>query len=127
MKTVTDKVIDASALAAIAFQEPGEESVRARLRDHQWHAPALLGYEMANVCVKKIRRNPARRDELLEQHAKSSAIPILEHDVDQRDVLDLAERFNLSAYDASYLWLARRLGAELVTLDEKLERAAKAL
>jgi predicted nucleic acid-binding protein len=39
----------------------------------------------------------------------------------------LAERTKLSLYDASYLWLARTLGAELVTLDENLLRADRAL
>ncbi|HZT90151.1 MAG TPA: type II toxin-antitoxin system VapC family toxin [Stellaceae bacterium] len=37
--------------------------------------------------------------------------------------LDLAEAAGLTAYDASYLWLARALGAELVTLDRKLAAA----
>ena len=40
--------------------------------------------------------------------------------VDSIAVLDLAERTGLTAYDASYLWLARELEAELVTLDRKL-------
>jgi predicted nucleic acid-binding protein len=35
----------------------------------------------------------------------------------------LAERMKLSLYDASYLWLAHALGAELVTLDDRLARA----
>jgi len=33
----------------------------------------------------------------------------------------------LTAYDASYLWLARRLDAELVTIDRQLNTAAKKL
>jgi predicted nucleic acid-binding protein len=38
-------------------------------------------------------------------------------------LLGLAERIGLTTYDASYLWLARRTGAELVTLDRRLEAA----
>jgi predicted nucleic acid-binding protein len=38
----------------------------------------------------------------------------------------LAVMTGLSAYDASYLWLARRLGAELVTLDKQLAKAEAA-
>jgi predicted nucleic acid-binding protein len=33
----------------------------------------------------------------------------------------------LTAYDASYLWLAKHLNCELVTLDGKLEDAAGSL
>jgi predicted nucleic acid-binding protein len=41
------------------------------------------------------------------------------------DTLQLARRYNLSAYDASYLELALRRGVPLATLDEDLQKAAK--
>ena len=44
--------------------------------------------------------------------------------VDHAAVMDLAEATGLTAYDASYLWLARELEAELVTLDRKLAAAS---
>jgi len=39
--------------------------------------------------------------------------------------LQLARRYRLSAYDASYLELALRLGLPLATLDEELQKAAR--
>jgi predicted nucleic acid-binding protein len=120
---VTAKVIDASALAAIAFREAEEQAMRVRLRDHELHAPALLRYELTSVCLKKIRLYPDKRYILLDQLRASTAIAIIEHSIDQMEVAVLAEAFKLSAYDASYLWLARHLDAELVTLDKKLEEA----
>ena len=44
-------------------------------------------------------------------------------EVDHAEVVLLAERNEITAYDATYLWLARRLEAELVTLDQRLEDA----
>ena len=41
------------------------------------------------------------------------------------DTLQLARRYRLSAYDASYLELAMREGLPLATLDEDLQKAAK--
>ena len=41
------------------------------------------------------------------------------------DTLQLARRYRLSAYDASYLELALRLGVPLATLDEDLLKATK--
>jgi len=41
------------------------------------------------------------------------------------DTLQLARRYKLSAYDASYLELAMRLGIPLATLDADLQKAAK--
>ena len=53
------------------------------------------------------------------------SVPIELRDVDFPQVVELAARKNLTAYDASYLWLALHLGAELVTLDRDLEKASK--
>ena len=44
-------------------------------------------------------------------------------EVDHGEALALAERTGLTAYNASYLWLARRMTSELVTLDRQLEAA----
>src|SRR3984893_6924962 len=46
--------------------------------------------------------------------------------VDHDSALELAAVTGLTAYDASYLWLSRQLGAELVTLDRQLAKAATA-
>jgi predicted nucleic acid-binding protein len=47
------------------------------------------------------------------------------HAVKPQEVLDLALRYQLSAYDASYLWLAAELKCPLATFDEKLATAAQ--
>jgi predicted nucleic acid-binding protein len=44
-------------------------------------------------------------------------------DVDAPDVALVAYASGLTAYDASYLWLAGLLGADLVTLDRRLAGA----
>lgn len=41
------------------------------------------------------------------------------------DTLQVARRYRLSAYDASYLELAMRQGLALATLDQALQKAAK--
>ncbi len=44
--------------------------------------------------------------------------------VDPAGALALAVETGLTVYDASYLWLARQMRAELVTLDQQLVKAA---
>jgi predicted nucleic acid-binding protein len=117
-------VLDASALAAVLFLEPTAESIADKLRDVTLVAPHLLGYEIANVCLKKMRSSPDRRAGILLQFAAWDQFGIELLDVDHHSLPELAEQFGLSSYDASYLWLTQQLDAELVTLDERLARAA---
>jgi predicted nucleic acid-binding protein len=120
---VTDKVVDASAVVALLFNELTREEIVPRLRDATLSAPSLIGFEVANACLKKIRATPAEQQALLEAFSLFDALSISLVTVDLGAALVLAERTKLTLYDASYLWLAHALGAELVTLDAKLARA----
>lgn len=117
------KVIDASAAAAVIFDEPKSDTVALALEGYRLVAPSLFGFELANVCMTKCRRFPAQRDTTLAMYALRRRLNIEELSVDHDGVVALASQTGLTAYDASYLWLARRLGAELVTLDSALLRA----
>ena len=118
------KVVDASVMAAILFDEPHSETASASLKGARLVAPALLGFELANVCIKKCRRRPTERDAIMTAFAKRDRFEVKDAPVDHDGVLRLAATTSLSAYDASYLWLSRRLGAELITLDRRLATAA---
>lgn len=121
------RVVDASALAALLFGEPEGERMAARLEAATLVAPALLPFEVGNACLVKIRRHPDQRDALLAAFDLLTSMEIDTVEVDHAEALVLAERTSLSLYDASYMWLAQRLGAELVTLDKQLEAAVSAL
>ncbi len=124
---INAKIVDASALAALLFDEPEAEAIGARLEGAGLAAPALLGFELANVCLTKIRRRPQERDALRNAFRLADRLAIETVAVDHAAVLELAERSGLTAYDASYLWLAHTLGGELVTLDRALLAAATQL
>ncbi len=115
--------MDASALAALLFGEPEAEAIAARLTGARLAAPSLLEYELANVCLTKIRRQPGQRETLRAAFGLAHRLNVETVAVDQASVLDLAEATGLTAYDASYLWLARSLSGELVTLDRRLAAA----
>ena len=121
------RVVDASAVAAALFVEPGGVDILDRVRGCELASPSLLRYELANVCWKKIRRHPESRAELLESLRAYGRLSIAEHTVQGDEVVDLAIRLGLSGYDAAYVWVARSLGAELVTLDKRLEKAHRRL
>ncbi|MGH7070355.1 MAG: type II toxin-antitoxin system VapC family toxin [Acetobacteraceae bacterium] len=118
------KVVDASAVAALLFGEPEADAGAERLEGARLLAPSLLAFELANVCLIKIRRHPAQRGALLAAFRLRTRLPVEEVAVAHDLALDLAAATGLTAYDASYLWVARRLGVELVTLDGALATAA---
>ena len=120
------KVVDASALGALLFGEPEAERVARSLKDADLAAPALLPFEIANICLTKLRRHPDAREALLAGFRLLPRMAIRTVEVDQEEVLALAERSGLTVYDASYLWLSRRLGVDLMTLDRQLAAAASA-
>ena len=72
--------------------------------------------------MEQAPREAALIEEALED---TLAHPISFDPVDFGSVLRLAIETGLTAYDASYLWLSRHLGARLVTLDRKLAAHAK--
>lgn len=118
------RVVDASALGAVLFGEPEADEVAGRLEGAVLIAPALLRFELANVCWKKMRRHPEKRDALIAAHGLLERMEIREVEVPFGEVLELADTAGITAYDASYLWLASNLDLDLVTLDGALARAA---
>ncbi len=118
-------VVDASALVALAFNEPKGEEVARALDGAAVYAPALLKFEMANAAGKKVRRQPDCARPILS--ALATALDprggITWMEVDHADAVLVSLATGLSAYDASYLWLAGTLGADLVTLDTDLANA----
>jgi predicted nucleic acid-binding protein len=117
------KVIDASALAALLFAEPEAESVLEQIEDGPLAAPRLLPYEIASVCLKKMRRHPKKRDMILSAYKLWDRIPIEWVDVPLEKAVLLAEQHSLTLYDATYVWLARAFGADLITLDQQVLKA----
>jgi predicted nucleic acid-binding protein len=118
------KVVDASAVAALLFGEPEADAIAAQLDGARLTAPRLLAFELANVCLMKCKRHPAQREALLAAFQLFGRLGVEEATVDHARVLELGLETGLTAYDASYLILARQLQVELVTLDKKLDRAA---
>ena len=93
--------------------------------------PMLWRLEIGNTLTLAVRRKRISRDERAAALAKLSDLPI-ETDPETfvhawTSTLALADRFNLTVYDACYLELAQRRALPLATLDKDLRKAAEAL
>ena len=118
-------VVDCSAISAILFDEPARDEALERLAGHSLNAPNLLDHEIVSVALKK-RRQDWPEASLALALADYAAYDIALHPVDLAAQYELATRYQLSAYDAAYLWLAAELKAPLATFDLKLATAAQA-
>ena len=93
--------------------------------------PAIWRLEVINSLVVAERRKlvlPAKSDKFL-QDLQQFTITVDVDGLDQvfNDVLDQARLYQRSAYDASYMELAKRRGIPLATKDEPLRKAAEEL
>lgn len=120
-------VVDASAVAAMLFDEAEGATIRAHIRGETLTAPHLLDFELANICWKRARLAPNQHAASLAMLAGLARVRIDRVSVPPTDVANLALRTGLTAYDASYLWLAMSRDLELVTLDDQLARVNQAL
>ena len=119
------KVVDASAVAAFLFVEPEADKVARQLEGFELTAPSLLPYEIASVARKKIARHPGFSEQVLAALERLDDLGVILVDIPPADALRVAVDTGLSTYDASYLSLSRLTGSPLLTLDKKLQRAAR--
>jgi predicted nucleic acid-binding protein len=88
------KVVDASAFAALLFAEPEADTIAERLEGARLAAPSLLDFELASVCMIKIRRQPNQREALRAAFRLAHRLRVETVAVDHTATLDLAERFD---------------------------------
>jgi len=126
-------VLDASIITRWFLGEEQDVQVRgaralrseAKVGALQFHAPELMIVEVANALWKQVRfagltpddaqrsiRDLLSIDMVLHRHAESIA-----------GALTYAIAYGISAYDASYVFLAKQVELPLWTLDQKLARA----
>jgi len=120
-------VLDASSAIAIVRHEADGPDVRRLLSDELtsdlW-VTAFFWLEVANSLMRRHRQAAAQ---VLEAIASLDDLDLQTADSDRPAVLAsfaVASKHGLSVYDASYLALAERLDASLLTLDARLAAAA---
>ena len=116
-------VVDCSLISGLVFNEHWQVLAAERIVNRALHAPFLLQAELASVAVKKSRQ--AQQQIAQEGMVLFQSMDISLHPIRALEVVSLALRYQLSGYDAAYLWLATELNAPRATFDEKLAAAAQ--
>jgi len=120
-------VADASAIAELLLARARAPAIRTALSPHpELHVPEHFHVELLSVL-----RRYAIRGELGGRRAAEALAALADLRAVRYPVIELADvvwdlRAELTAYDAAYLALARRLEIGLITLDTGLAKAAAA-
>ncbi len=127
-------VLDSSLTLAWFFEDERSALADAVLRqvaESGAVVPSLWRLEIANALQMAVRH---RRIDARFRDASLADLRSLPIDVDPETdrhawaaTLKLAERCNLTLYDAAYLELAQRVSLPLASLDQQLRAAAKSI
>jgi len=124
-------VLDASVGIQLFVEEEFSEKVQAlfaRLAEDpqtEIHVPDLFYIECANILLKYIRRYKRPQNDSLADLKDLNKLDLITTSTAEliEDALQLAGEKNLTAYDACYAVLARKLHLPLVTADAPLAKA----
>ena len=128
-------VVDNSVAMRWLFADGSEadrhyaSEVAAMVETSEVHVPALFVTEAANVISRALKLGVITSQECESRfdllNAMQASIDPMESMHSAMPLAIKAFDEGLSAYDASYLLLAKKLGCPLATLDKDLRRAAK--
>ena len=124
-------VVDASVVAAHLL--PDEEyreaaaTILVRLDEEDGVVPPIFRYETRNILLMAKRRKRIDGRQLQQLLAELTDFALVQDEAcNDANMLALADRLDLTIYDAAYLEVAKRRQLPLATFDEKLARAANA-
>ncbi len=113
-------VVDSSVVFALVVPRDAYHllALQARRKDPDWQAPALFRSEFRSVAAGHLRRGETMSNVLAA--AANAELALQAHPVTDQEVFAVIQESPLSAYDAEYVALAKRLGCSLVTTDKQI-------
>lgn len=128
---MSDLVLDASLALQWFLTDEADRAYSLKilnsLSNKRATVPTLFFYEVGNGLLMACRRKRITFDQIHGFLTRLKALPIEAARENPTEILDLpvlAEKHNLTNYDAAYLALAIRLRLPLATTDADLRRAA---
>ena len=125
-------VLDCSVALAWVFPDEATAALDAlcdSLIEDYALTPEIWPLEIANALLAAQRRGRISAEELQDIVAKLRVLSIeMDHETGEQAftrILALAQKHNLTSYDAAYLELALRQGLPLATLDRQLQAACQ--
>ena len=109
--------VSKSKTAAHAALRLQDDAISGR---KELHAPLFLLIEIINVLSKKYHIPISDIQSFIDQLRRIGIRFTIYYEDDMYDLLQTAVDYDLTAYDAHYVLLAKKLECKLITLDRKL-------
>ena len=126
---LTEAVLDASILIQTLVREKYTDialKLVGMLR--AIYVPSLILYEIGNTLVILTRKNLITKEDAIRKFESVSSIPTLNiREIVLSRAIDIAVELKITLYDASYLALALKADAPLVTADRELYEKGKTM
>lgn len=122
-------VVDASF--ALAYLLPDEESpesdkfiLKYRNQEIKLISSAIFNLEVLNGLTAAKLSKRVKDQQCLDLAKRFMKIGVVCEDIDDYEVFLLAQKINLSVYDASYVWLAKSKNVSLLSVDKRMKKLA---
>ncbi|MEA3362619.1 MAG: type II toxin-antitoxin system VapC family toxin [Thermodesulfobacteriota bacterium] len=120
-------VVDTSALIAVIVNEPERNRIVELTTGSTLIGPGSIPWEIGNAFSAMFKQNRLTLDEARKGLIIFDDIPLRYIKPDFVNALQISKQANMYAYDAYFLDCAIKHKAPLLTLDQKLKRAAQNL
>ena len=120
-----DIVIDTSAIIAVMLGEPERDELIRITDGQQLIAPPSLHWEVGNALAAMFRRGRITLEQATDALTLYQRIALRWAEVDLSQAVELAHQYNTYAYDAYMLACALRYSRRLLSLDVRLNTAAR--
>jgi predicted nucleic acid-binding protein len=120
-----DIVVDASIIIAVIANEPSKASLVQLTSGTNLVAPGSLPWEIGNAFSAMLKRRRLSLDQVQQALTMYQQIPLRFLEIDLSQALEIADQYQLYAYDAYLLVCALQQQAPLLTLDRGLRHVAR--
>ena len=119
--------VDTSVIIAVILNEPTKRRLLEMTLDAELQSAPSLPWEVGNALSALFKRGSLSLQQARKALDSFVAIPVRLADVDLEGALEIADAFNIYAYDAYILECARRYRTPLLSLDGPQCKVARKL
>jgi predicted nucleic acid-binding protein len=119
--------VDTSVVIAVILNEPTKPRLLEMTLDAELQSAPSLPWEVGNALSALFKRGSLNLQQARKALDSFVAIPVRLADIDLEGAVEIADAFNIYAYDAYILECARRYRTPLLSLDGPQRKIARKL